>query len=117
MEIGIYHSMHHRIEDLTNAVALLLRKGPITPDDVSTTLGVSWSTAQTVLLRLTATGAAKVTRKGRVNVYFLGGQLAEPHTPSWARVRDLEELSIEISQYFPEGESAAKLIRKERRRG
>ncbi|HEV2225497.1 MAG TPA: helix-turn-helix domain-containing protein [Nitrososphaerales archaeon] len=110
--------MQHKAEDLENSVSLLLRQGPLTPDDVSTRLGISWGTAQNVLLRLTSKGIATVSRKGRVNVYFIGRQVASSsHTPSWAKARDLEDLSSELSKYFPKDESAAEMIHRERRRG
>jgi Mn-dependent DtxR family transcriptional regulator len=108
--------MQHKAEDLENTVASLLRQGPLTPDDVSTKLGVSWGTAQNVLLRLTSKGIATVSRKGRVNVYFIGRQAASgSHVPSWAKARNLEELSSELAKYFPKDESAAEMIRRERR--
>lgn len=110
--------MQRKMEDLDREVAAMLRKGPLTPDEVSSGLGISWATANASLLRLASQGKATVSRKGRVNVFFIGPTgSASKHFPSWARPRRLEDLSLELSGYFSEGVSAAEMVRRERTRG
>ena len=114
----IYLNMQRKMQSLDAAAEAIIRRGPATPDELANTLGVSWATANAALLRLASRGLATVSRKGRVNVYFLGvTPSSSSHTPSWARPTSLEQLSSELSEYFPSGVSASELIRRERRRG
>jgi len=107
--------MQQKMEEMELRAIAFLKDGPLTPDELSSKLGISWSTAQGVFLRLVAKGRVSVTRKGRVNVYFIGSQApAHPHIPSWAKVRDLDGLSRELVEYFPKKVKAAEMIRKER---
>lgn len=109
--------MQHKMEDLDREVESMLRRGPVTPDEVSTHLGVSWSTANAALLRLSSKGLATVSRKGRVNVYFLGPLVAQSkHLPSWAKAKSLDRLASELTGFFPPSETSAEIIRRERAR-
>jgi len=105
------------MEGLTERIIGLLSQGPATPDDVSRRLGIAWSTAQGQLLRLVGEGKVALTKKGRVNVFYLrgGGRLVFK-VPAWVRARGLKELSEELEKYFPEELGAAEMIFRERRR-
>lgn len=91
--------------------------GPVTPDEVAGALGTAWATAQGLLLKLEGTGRVRSTRKGRVNVYFLReARRMTPPVPTWARVRDLEDLAKELEPYFTGSMSSSEMIRRERKR-
>lgn len=95
----------------------LLTDGPKTPDEVARKLKISWATAQAHLLRLVGEGRVRLTRKGRVNVFYttVSRRLAFSF-PSWVRPMGLRELAEKLDEYFPEGISAAEIVEKERRR-
>ena len=113
----IYLSMEPKVQTAEEKVLGLLEEGPVTPDEVAQRLGTTWATAQGYLLRLVAAGKVVVTRKGRVNVFLLKFPArVTPKVPSWAKARDLEELSEELQTYFPKNISAAEMIELERRR-
>jgi len=109
--------MGSTVEDLTERIIELLLEGPATPDDVSRRLGIAWSTAQGQLLRLVGEGKVALTKKGRVNVFYLrsGGRLAFK-VPAWVKAKELMELSKELEEYLPEEPSAAEMVSRERRR-
>jgi len=109
--------MGSAMEDLTERITKVLSKGPATPDDVSRTLGIAWSTAQGQLLRLVGEGKVVLAKKGRVNVFYLrGGERVSFKVPAWVRARDLKELSEELEEYLPEELDSAEMVSRERRR-
>ncbi len=104
------------MERLESRIYTLLAEGPATPDEVATKLDVAWATAQGYLLKMVGSGRVSVSRKGRVNVYFLKA----PHklafkVPPWTKVRSLTELAEELKKNFPSDVSAAEMIERERR--
>lgn len=105
------------MHDLTHRVLEELSKGPMTPDEVAKSLGISWSTAQGYLLKLTGEGKVSLVKKGRVNVFYLKApRVLRFNVPAWIRVRSLRELSNELEEYLPEKPSAAEMVRMERRK-
>ncbi len=106
------------LQDLDESIVELLRKGALTPDEVAKKLRVSWATANGHLLKLVGESKAVLVRKGRVNVYSgkvsAGGMF---RVPSWIKPKSLEELSVELTQYFPRNITSAEMIEKERRKG
>jgi len=104
-------------EHLEARILRVLEEGPATPDEVATKLGIAWATAQGYLLKLAGTGRVQVSRKGRVNIYFLNipRRLAFS-VPPWVRVRSLEELADDLKTHFPANVSAAEMVERERRR-
>lgn len=109
--------MEPKVQSVEEKILQLLERGPVTPDEVAQELGIAWATAQGFLMRLVAAGKLAAARKGRVNIYFLRFPArVTPSIPSWAKVRDLEELSRELEPYFPRDVSAAEMIDRERRR-
>src|SRR5438128_12254861 len=110
-------SMRRKSQSEGEKILKLLEQAPVTPDEVAQRIGMAWATAQGHLLKLVATGKVVATRKGRVNVYSLRFPTRiSPKVPSWAKARDLEDLSKELEAYFPSGISAAETIESERRR-
>ena len=105
------------LQDLDDSILELLRKGALTPDEVAKKLRVSWATANGHLLKLVGESKAVLVRKGRVNVYHgktsAGGMF---RVPSWIKAKSLEELSDELTQYFPRNITSAEMIEKERRK-
>ena len=105
------------LQDLDDNILELLRKGALTPDEVAKKLRVSWATANGHLLKLVGESKAVLVRKGRVNVYHgkasAGGMF---RVPSWVKSKSLEELSDELTQYFPRNITSAEMIEKERRK-
>jgi len=105
------------LEDIEIRLMDELSKGPLTPDEAARRLKVSWATAQGHLLKMVGEGKIRVTRKGRVNVYYVEGkQKLRFPAPSWVRPRSLEEIAEEVADCFPSGVSAAEIIRQERKR-
>jgi len=97
-------------------VLKLLERGPATPDEVATSLGTAWVTAQGLLQKLVGAGKVSVSRKGRVNVYFLKeARRIVAIMPAWARSKDLRQLSEELETYFESNISAAEMVERERR--
>jgi DNA-binding transcriptional ArsR family regulator len=104
------------IESAEDDILKLLERGPVTPDEVAASLGTAWATAQGLLLKLVGMGKVSVSRKGRVNVYFMKeARRITPSMPSWARPKSLRQLSDELEVYFQTGVSAAEMIERERR--
>jgi len=105
------------LQDLEDSILELLRRGALTPDEVAKKLRVSWATANGHLLKLVGESKAVLVRKGRVNVYqpkvSSGGMF---RVPTWVRTKSLEELSDELTQYFPRNITSAEMIKKERRK-
>jgi DNA-binding transcriptional ArsR family regulator len=109
--------MDNIMEDLTERIAKVLSEGPATPDDVSRRLGVAWSTAHGQLLRLVGEGKVALTKKGRVNVFYLrGGKRLVFKVPAWVKAKGLKELAEELEEYFTEDLSSAEMVSRERRR-
>ena len=109
--------MEPKLQPVDEKILGLLEQGPVTPDEVAQRIGMAWATAQGHLLKLVAAGRVVATRKGRVNVYSPRFPTKiSPKLPSWAKVRNLEDLSKELETYFPSGISAAEMINLERRR-
>jgi len=103
--------------NLEQDILQLLRKDPVTPDEVARRLGVSWATANGHLLKLVGEGKAVLVRKGRVNVYYAKGPSSQVfRIPNWIRPRPLDELSDELAEYFPRNVTAAEMVEKERRK-
>ena len=112
-----YVSLQIVMHELEKDVLELLQKEAVTPADVAKRLGISWATANGHLLKLVGEGKAALIRKGRVNVYRAKGPSVQAfHAPKWIRPRPLEELSDELSEYFPKDMAAADMIEKERRK-
>jgi DNA-binding CsgD family transcriptional regulator len=105
------------LQDLEGSILELLRRGALTPDEVAKKLRISWATANGHLLKLVGESKAVLVRKGRVNVYQAkvssGGMFC---VPTWIRTKSLEELSDELTQYFPRNITSAEMIEKERRK-
>ncbi|MHA1607677.1 MAG: hypothetical protein ACTSWP_09110 [Candidatus Freyarchaeota archaeon] len=101
--------------DAVEKVLRVLSEGPKTTDEVARQLGVSWATANGLLLQLAGKGKVKHVRKGRVNVFLLNqpGRLRF-NVPSWAKPRKLRELADELEEYF-EDVPAFEMVRRERR--
>jgi len=101
--------------DAVEKVLRVLSEGPKTTDEVARQLGVSWATANGLLLQLAGKGKVKHVRKGRVNVFLLNqpGRLRF-NVPSWAKPRELRELADELEEYF-EDVPAFEMVRRERR--
>jgi DNA-binding transcriptional ArsR family regulator len=118
MDTTIYHTMGLKVASgLDDKILGFLEEGPATPDEIASELRIAWATAQGHLLKLAGTGKVSASRKGRVNIYFLTTpRRVKPEVPAWARVRSLEELSEELRPYFAEKQSAADIVRKERRK-
>ncbi len=118
MDATIYHTMGLKTDSgLDDKILGFLEEGPATPDEIASELRMAWATAQGHLLKLVGRGKISVSRKGRVNIYFLTApRRIKPEVPSWARVRSLEELSEELRPYFAGRLSAADMARKERRK-
>jgi len=105
------------MHDLTRRILDTLSKGPMTPDEVAKSLGISWSTAQGYLLKLTGEGKVSLAKKGRVNVFYLRApRILRFNVPTWVRVRSLRDLSNELEEYFPEKPSAEEMVEMERRK-
>ena len=103
------------MHDLTHRILGELSKGPMTPDEISKSLGISWSTAQGHLLRLSGEGKVSLVKKGRVNIFYLKApRILRFNVPIWTKVRSLKELSNELKQYLPEKPGAAEMVRAER---
>lgn len=114
---AIYLTMDSMTEELEARIIRFLEQGPVTPDEVAAKLGVAWATAQGYLLKLAGAGKILASRKGRVNIYQLRSpQRVVLKVPGWAKVRSLEELSVELEAHFPANVSAAEMIGKERKR-
>jgi len=109
--------MERIMENLTEKILKMLSEGPVTPDDVAQRLKIAWSTAQGQMLRLVGEGKVALTKKGRVNVFYLRGK-GRLHfkTPPWIKAGGLSELSEELEEYFPEKPDAAEMVAGERRR-
>ena len=89
----------------------------MTPIEVARGLKVSWPTAKGYLLKLEGEGKVCMTKKGRVNVFYLKTHKTSRFTvPSWVRPRKLEELAEELEDYFPEEILAAEIVERERRK-
>jgi predicted transcriptional regulator len=105
------------LQDLDDSILKLLRRGALTPDEVAKELGISWATANGHLLKLVGESKAVLVRKGRVNVYqgkvSAGGMFL---VPNWTKAKSLEELSDELTRYFPRNITSAEMIEKERRK-
>jgi len=105
------------MRDLDGDILELVKREAVTPDEVAKRLSISWATANGHLLKLVGEGQVLLIRKGRVNVYRardkfgLGFQV-----PKWVRRRSLEELSEELTHYFPKNITAAEMIERERRK-
>lgn len=109
--------MESKLRVTDEEILRILERGPVTPDEVAKEVGVAWATAQGRLLRLVAEGKLISVRKGKVNIYLLKfPPRVTPRTPSWAKARDLEELSRELEPYFPSDVSASEMVERERRR-
>jgi DNA-binding transcriptional ArsR family regulator len=109
--------MGSRLRVTDEEILRILERGPVTPDEVAKEIGVAWATAQGRLLRLVAEGKLIAVRKGKVNIYLQKFPVrVTPRTPSWAKARDLEELSRELEPYFPNNVSASEMVERERRR-
>ncbi|MFQ6086172.1 MAG: winged helix-turn-helix domain-containing protein [Candidatus Bathyarchaeia archaeon] len=95
----------------------LLSKGPKTPDEIARRLKISWAAAQANLLKLAGEGKIRLTRKGRVNVFYrlTCGRLTF-NVPPWIRPMNLRKLTERLDEYFPEGVSAAEIVERERRK-
>ncbi len=105
------------LNSLEEDILELVRKDPLTPDEVAKRLRVSWATANGHLLKLVGEGKATLMRKGRVNVYYVKSASAQKfHVPSWIKPRPLEQLSEELEKYFSRKLTAAEMIGKERRK-
>lgn len=105
------------MKSIDDDILLLLRKNPVTPDEVTKRLGISWATANGHLLKLVGEGKAILVRKGRVNVYQAKGSSALVlHAPKWIKARGLHQLSDDLEEYFPRNVTAAEMIEKERRK-
>jgi len=105
------------MHDLTHRILQELSKGPMTPDEVAKGLGISWSTAQGHLLRLTGEGKISLVKKGRVNVFYLKApRTLRFDVPTWIRVRSLRDISNELEEYLPGKPAAAEMVRMERRK-
>jgi predicted site-specific integrase-resolvase len=62
----------------------------MTPDEVAKSLGISWSTAQGYLLKLSGEDKVSLAKKGRVNVFYLKStRTARFNVPTWIKVRIL----------------------------
>ncbi len=113
----IYLTIEDMTEELEARILTFLERGPASPDEVSSNLGIAWATAQGYLLKLVGMGKVIGSRKGRVNVYFLNApRRLSLKVPSWAKVKSGEELSEELAPYFPPDITAAEMVRKERRK-
>jgi DNA-binding transcriptional ArsR family regulator len=105
------------MRDLDGDILELLERGAVTPDEVAKRLRISWATANGHLLKLVGEGKLLLIRKGRVNVYRAKDPSSlEFKVPKWVRHLSLEELSEELTRYFPRNMTAAEMIERERRK-
>ena len=105
------------MRDLDGSILELLQRDAVTPDEVAKQLGISWATANGHLLKLVGEGKVLLTRKGRINAYRAkAAPSLEFQVPSWVRHRSLEELSEELTGYFPRNMTSAEMIERERRK-
>ena len=109
--------MHQKQRATDEEILRILERGPATPDEVATEVGMSWATAQGRLLRLVAEGKLIGIRKGKVNIYLPRfPTTVSPRIAPWAKAKDLEVLSSELENYFPQDASSAEMVARERRR-
>jgi DNA-binding transcriptional ArsR family regulator len=105
------------MRDVDANILDLIRREAVTPDEVARQLGISWATANGHLLKLVGEGKLVLLRKGRVNVYQRRQSSTQTfHVPKWIKPKPLEQLSDELSGYFPRDLTAAEMIEKERRK-
>ena len=105
------------MKDIAERILQLLHKDFMTTADVARHVNLSWSTANTHLLKLVNEGKASLLRKGRVNIYH--AKTSSRHIlkgPRWIRLKSLEQLSDELEEYFPSNMTTAEMIEKQRRR-
>ncbi len=95
----------------------ILEKGPVTSDEVAKEAGVAWATAPGAPAEAGRRGEAGSCEEGESQ--HLPAEVPAQSAPadsSWAKVKDLEEISSEPEPYFPNDGSAAEMVERERRR-
>ncbi len=108
--------MQSKAQTIDEEILRILERGPATPDEVATEVGVAWATAHGHLLKLVGEGKLTAVRKGKVNIFLLKFPAkVSPRIPPWAKAKDLAKLAMELESYFPSDVSAAEMVEVERK--